>query len=180
MNYLEELKKSILSNFNDIEIYTRQDNRIFINTRKETVLSLLSYLKILGYDHLALVSCNDWIDDGEFELVYILSAYMKNNEEYQEKEKRNIIIKTRIAREEAKFITVINIFENAEPYERELHEMFGIKFEGHQRLTTLFLELEYEIPPFRKDFDTNKYVENKYGQIPTIKERKSNKRNERT
>jgi len=177
---MEELKKNILSNFNDIEIYTHQDNRIFINTKKEIVLSLLSYLKNSGYDHLALVSCNDWIDDGEFELVYILSAYMKNNEEYQEKEKRNIIIKTRIAREEAKFITVIDIFKNAEPYERELHEMFGIKFEGHPRLTTLFLELEYEIPPFRKDFDTNKYVENMYGKIPTIKERKRNKRNERT
>jgi len=177
---MEELKKNILSNFSDIEIYTHQDNRIFINTKKETVLSLLSYLKNSGYDHLALVSCNDWIDDGEFELVYILSAYMKNDEEYQEKEKRNIIIKTRITREEAKFITVINIFENAEPYERELHEMFGIKFEGHPRLTTLFLELKYETPPFRKDFDTEKYVENKYGQIPTIKERKNNKRNERT
>jgi len=177
---MEELKKNILSNFDDIEICTRQDNRMFINTKKETVLSLLSYLKNAGYDHLALVSCNDWIDDSEFELVYILSAYMKNDEEYQEKEKRNIVIKTRISREEAKFITVIDIFENAEPYERELHEMFGIKFEGHPRLTTLFLELEYEIPPFRKDFDTNKYVENKYGQIPTIKERKSNKRNERT
>ncbi|RLC39971.1 MAG: NADH-quinone oxidoreductase subunit C [Candidatus Nealsonbacteria bacterium] len=177
---MEKLKKNILANFRDIEIYTRQDNRIFINTKKETVLSLLSYLKNTGYDHLALVSCNDWIDDGEFELVYILSVYMEKDEEYQGKEKTNIIIKTRIVREEAKFITVIDIFENAEPYERELHEMFGIKFEGHPRLTTLFLELEYEIPPFRKDFDTDKYVENKYGQIPTIKERKSNKRNERT
>ena len=177
---MEELKKNILSNFNDLEIYTRQDNRMFINTKKETVLSLLSYLKNSGYDHLALVSCNDWIDDGEFELVYILSAYMKNDEEYQEKEKRNIVIKTRITREKAKFITVINIFENAEPYERELHELFGIKFEGHPRLTRLFLELEYDIPPFRKDFDTEKYVEDHYGQIPTIKERKSNKRNERT
>jgi len=177
---MEKLKKNILSNFRDIEIYTRQDNRIFINTKKETVLSLLSYLKNTGYDHLALVSCNDWIDDGEFELVYILSVYMEKDEEYQGKEKTNIIIKTRIVREEAKFITVIDIFKNAEPYERELHEMFGIKFEGHPRLTTLFLELEYEIPPFRKDFDTDKYVENKYGQIPTIKERKSNKRNERT
>jgi len=89
---MEELKKNILSNFNDIEICTRQDNRMFINTKKETVLSLLSYLKNAGYDHLALVSCNDWIDDGEFELVYILSAYMKNDEEYQEKEKGNIVI----------------------------------------------------------------------------------------
>lgn len=177
---MEELKKNILSIFNDLEIYIRKDNRMFVNTRKETVLSLLSYLKNSGYDHLGLISCNDWIDDSEFELVYIVSAYMANDEEYQEKEKRNIIIKTRIPRQKAKFITVIDIFKNAEPYERELHEMFGIKFEGHPRLTPLFLELEYDIPPFRKDFDTEKYVENNYGQIPTIKERKNNKRNERT
>jgi len=118
------------------------------------------------------LSCVDWIEENEFELIYILSAYMENDQEYNEKEKKTILVKTRIARERSEFITVINIFENAEPYERELHELFGINFEGHPRLTPLLLERDYEIAPFRKDFDTRKYVKEVFDKIPTIEERK--------
>jgi len=53
------------------------------------------------------------------------------------------------------------------------------RIEGHPRLTPLLLERDYEIPPFRKDFDTQKYVDNTYGKIPSIKERKK-EQNERT
>jgi NADH-quinone oxidoreductase subunit C len=176
---MNELKKKLLSSFDNVEINIPEDNRMIVITKKESVLSILSYLKKMGYNHFALESCNDWIDDNEFELIYILSAYLEKDEQYQDKGKRNIILKTRISREKAKFITIIDIFENAEPYEREIHEMFGIYFEGHPRLTPLLLERDYDIPPFRKDFDTNKYVENTFGKIPSIKERKKEK-NERT
>ncbi len=169
---MKELKKKLESSFSDIKINITDDNRITVNIKKDGVVSILSFLKNLGYEHFALLSCVDWIEENEFELIYILSAYMENDQEYNEKEKKTILIKTRISREQSKFITVINIFENAEPYERELHELFGINFEGHPRLTPLFLEREYEIAPFRKDFDTRKYVKEVFDKIPTIEERK--------
>jgi len=169
---MTDLKQMLLSGFDDININIPEDNRMVVSTKKESVLSILIYLKKFGYNHFALVSCNDWIDDNEFELIYIVSAYQKNDEQYQDIEKSSIIVKTRISRVKAKFITIIDIFENAEPYEREIHEMFGINFEGHPRLTPLMLERNYKIPPYRKDFDTNKYVENTFGKIPSIKERK--------
>jgi len=173
---INKLKQKLLSDFNDVQVNIPEDNRMIVNTKKESLLSLLSYLKNMGFNHFAMLSCVDWIDENEFELVYILSAYPENDEQYQDIEKKNIILKTRISREKAKFITIIDIFENAEPYEREIHEMFGIHFEGHPRLTPLMLERDYKIPPFRKDFDTNKYVENTFGKVPSIKERKEGKR----
>ena len=173
---INKLKQKLLSDFNDIQVNIPEDNRMIVNTKKESLLSLLSYLKNMGFNHFAMLSCVDWIDENEFELVYILSAYPENDEQYQDIEKKNIILKTRISREKAKFITIIDIFENAEPYEREIHEMFGIHFEGHPRLTPLMLERDYKIPPFRKDFDTNKYVENTFGKVPSIKERKEGKK----
>lgn len=169
---MELLKQKLLSGFNGLDIQLRDDQRMFISTEKESILSLLSYLKNEGYEHLALISCNDWINQEKFELVYILSAYMADDNHYQEKEKRSIILKTNISRKVAKFMTITNIFNSAEPYERELHEMFGIIFEGHPRLTPLMLEREYEIPPFRKDFDSQNYVDNTFGKIPSIAERK--------
>ncbi len=169
---MEILKQKLSSNFNGLDIRIPGETRMIISTVKESMLSLLSYLKNDGYEHLALISCNDWIDAGKLELIYILSAYMADDTQYKEKETRNIIIKTMISRDTSKFLTITNLYNSAEPYERELHEMFGIVFEGHPRLTPLMLEREYKIPPFRKDFDTMAYVDNTFGKIPSIQERK--------
>jgi len=166
------LKEQLLSSFSDILIDIEEDNKFIINTKEGYVIPILLYLRELGYKHLALISCVDWIDDNEFELVYVLSSYMDNDTKYTEKEKTNILVKTRISREKATSKTVLNIFVNAEPYERELHELFGINFEGHPRLTPLFLEVKYETPTFRKDFDTRKYVKDVFDNIPFVEDRK--------
>jgi NADH-quinone oxidoreductase subunit C len=169
---ISALKKELELAFKDIQVVIPEDSRQTIIAPEDAVLSILSFLKEKGYDHLALISCVDWIKDKEFELIYILSTYMNKNDEYTDKEKANIILKTKISRENPQFITAIPVFENAESYEREIHELFGINFEGHPRLTPLFLERKYKIPPFRKDFDTRKYVEEVFDRIPAVEEKK--------
>jgi len=168
---ISTLTKELESSFQDIQIVNPDDNSLTVIVQKDAALSVLSFLKEKGYDHLALISCVDWIKEKEFELIYILSAYMNKNDEHTDKEKAHIILKTNISRENPQFITAIPVFENAEFYEREIHEFFGIHFEGHPGLTPLFLEREYKIPPFRKDFDTRKYVEEVFDKIPAVEER---------
>jgi len=163
------IKENLISSFPDIQVEVPEKDRLKINAEKEAVISILSYLKNKGYDHLALISCVDWMEEKEFELIYILSAYLKQDAEYTEKERLNILVKTRIPRDDPTFLSVIPVYENAEPYEREIHELFGIIFAGHPRLTPLFLEREYEIPPFRKDFDTRQYVKDVFDKIPSVK-----------
>jgi NADH-quinone oxidoreductase subunit C len=165
------LKKKLESAFRDIRVSTPDTSRLVISVKSDAVLSILRFLKDRGYEHLALVSCVDWIEEKELELVYILSAYMQEDSEYREKEKTNVIVKTRISRETPDFFTVIPIFKNAEPYERELHELYGVHFEGHPRQIPLFLERDYKIPPFRKDFDTRKYVEEVFDKIPFVEDK---------
>ena len=167
----QSLKETLESAFSDLQVSIPEEDRLIITAPKDAVLSILSFLKGKGYEHLALISCVDWIEEKEFELVYILSAYMQKEDEYTDKEKTNITLKTRISREKPECITVIPVFENAEPYERELHELYGIHFEGHPRLIPLLLEREYKIPPFRKDFDTRKYVEEVFDEIPFVEDK---------
>jgi NADH-quinone oxidoreductase subunit C len=160
------LKGELESAFKDVLVNILEETRLTAIAPKDAVLSILSFLKNKGYDHLALISCVDWIEEKNFELVYILSSYSEKDE------KEHIILKTRIPREKPEFKTVISVFENAEPYERELHELFGINFEGNERLTPLLLERDYEIPPFRKDFDTREYVKETFDKIPFVEEEK--------
>ncbi len=157
----DSLKQKIKARFHGVEISTTKDNRLTITTRPDIALDVLKSLKDEGYIHLAMISCVDWIDKQKLELVYILSSYFENE---------HIILKTNILRKNPDFKTVIDIFENAEPYEREIHELFGIHFEGHPRQIPLFLERDYAIPPFRKDFNTREYVKQYFDEIPFVEE----------
>ena len=165
------IKAHLASVYNDIHIETREKHRLEISVEKKAVLSVLSFIKIRGYNHLGLISCVDWIEENAFELLYILSPYMKKDESYTDDEKSNVLLKTRISREKPICLSAIPIFEIAEPYEREIHELFGIHFEGHPRLTPLFLERKYETPPFRKDFDTRQYVKTVFDSVPFVEEK---------
>jgi NADH-quinone oxidoreductase subunit C len=167
----KSLKENLLSSFEDIQAEITDEQRLTIVCNDDSVITVLNFLNSSGYDHLALISCVDWIKDDELEVVYILTTYTGE----REKGKMNILVKTRMAREKPELHTVMNIFENAEPYERELHELFGIYFKGHPRLIPLFLEREYEIPPFRKDFDTRKYVQDVFDGIPFVEDKKGEK-----
>ena len=165
------LKEELESVFKKLSVNIIEDTRITVTAKKGQVLAVLRFLKDKGFEHLALISCVDWIEENEFELVYIVAAYMQSDKEHADREKIHLIVKTRVSREEPDLETVIGIYPNAEPYEREIHELFGIKFEGHPRLTPLLLERDYEIPPFRKDFDTRKYVQDVFDKIPLVKDK---------
>jgi NADH-quinone oxidoreductase subunit C len=166
------LRKKLSSTFGELKIVACDHDGVIITAPKETLLSLLSFLKSQGYEHLGLISCVDWIEEEIFELVYILSAYMRQDHDHGKQERSRIIVKTKLPRSSPQFITIVPLYKNAEPYERELHELFGIHFEGHPRLIPLLLEREYHTPPFRKDFDTREYVKEVFDDIPFIEENK--------
>jgi len=156
--------KEITKIFKDVSVKVVSHNRIIINAPDNQILNILSFLKDNGFDHLALISCVDWIKEKEFEIVYILTTYTNDN--------RHIILKTRVSRKNSEIMSVVSIFENAEFYEREIHELFGVIFNGNKRLLPLLLDRKYKIPPFRKDFDTRKYVKKFYGSIPSLEDKK--------
>ena len=165
---ISSLQKGLESTFKAVEVALPEDSMMAVFAPGDSIPAVLRYLKENGLDYLALISCVDWIDKARFEIVYVLSSYMRNNTDYTSGQRLHVLLKTEIPRENPVLKSVIEVFENAEPYEREIHELFGVHFDGHPRLTPLFLEREYEIPPFRKDFDTRKYVEDTFDRIPPV------------
>jgi NADH-quinone oxidoreductase subunit C len=157
----EALKKGMEATFRDASVDTPGKDRVTVSVPSGSVPTVLHYLREKGFDHLTMVSCVDRPDDDELELVYVLSSYTNDP-------RLHVTVKARIPREGGGVGTVKGVFPNAEPYEREIHELFGADFPGHGRLIPLFLEREYDIPPFRKDFDSRKYVEETFDSIPAV------------
>ena len=130
-----------------------EDKRILLSVKKEGFYQILSQLKDMGFDHCSDVTCIDYINEGEFELIYHLWSHDK---------KIRGIIKARIPRESPRIKSIVDLWIGAQIHEREGHEMFGVEFEGNPNLTPLFLEDWEELPPFRKDFDIREYVKREY------------------
>ncbi len=85
----------------------------------------------------------DWIAANEMEVVYDF---------FRASDGLRVAVRTRVPRADAKVPTIRDVFPGADWHERETHEMFGIRFEGHPNLTPLLLPEDSTIHPLRKDF----------------------------
>ncbi|SHO52180.1 NADH-quinone oxidoreductase subunit C [Desulfopila aestuarii] len=86
----------------------------------------------------------DWIKEGEFEVIYDFSRY--------DFEVCRVVIRTRVPRDNPQVPTITGIYAGANWHERETHDFFGIKFEGHPHLIPLLLPEDADFHPLRKDF----------------------------
>ncbi|HDQ14674.1 MAG TPA: NADH-quinone oxidoreductase subunit C [Sediminispirochaeta sp.] len=109
--------------------------------------------KKLNFQHLSAISCVDWIDDGEYELVYHFWSY-----------ELNVLVdaKIRIDRENPHFETITDLWQPAKFFERDIHEMFGVVFEGNEDLERYILTEWKGPPPMRKDFVSRDFAHRFY------------------
>ncbi|MFH0784610.1 MAG: NADH-quinone oxidoreductase subunit C [Pseudomonadota bacterium] len=86
----------------------------------------------------------DWIKDGQLEIVYDFSRY--------DFDLCRVVIRTRVDRQCPVVPTITEIYPGANWHERETHDFFGIKFDGHPHLIPLLLPEDADFHPLLKDF----------------------------
>jgi NADH-quinone oxidoreductase subunit C len=149
----------IKTKFDITEIVQQRENLSFITIPKQDAISLITYLRdIKGFHHLVLLTAADWLEDGKFQLTYLL-----NNPT----EKTDLGVRVFISREDASMETAHHLWEQVATYQRELKEMFGIDFPGSPGVDKPFiLEGWDDLPPYRRDFDTKQYSEDTFFPRP--------------
>lgn len=65
---------------------------------------------------------------------------------------RRLVLRCTVSGERPELPTATDVFAGASWHERETHEMFGVYFTGHPRLSPLLLPEAFEGHPLRKDF----------------------------
>ena len=96
-----------------------------------------------SYDYLVDVTATHWPDDPlPMELVYHLYSYATRD---------RLRIKTRV-RDQTSVPSLAGLWKSADWNEREVYDMFGIRFEGHPDLRRILMPEDYTDFPLRKEF----------------------------
>ena len=94
-------------------------------------------------DYLFCLTCVDW--KTHLTMVYHLSSTVHRH---------SVVIKSKLNRDKPEIESVAAIWRTAEFHEREVYELFGVKFLNHPDLRLLILPDGWEgRNPMRKDFE---------------------------
>ena len=140
----------LLTDIENVKIKRKRSNRLRVDVDARALPAILALLQgRASYVHLSAISCVDWIDDDEFELVYHVWSY----------ETRSLVsVHTRIPRDPGVYLSIYDLYIPAAFFERDIHEMFGVYFEGSPDMGKFILTDWNGPPPMRKEFDSEKYV----------------------
>ena len=141
---LVDLIKSLM-NFCEYEI-TNEKNEISILIKKDDLVSTLMFLKdnpSISMESLIDITAIDYPgNEKRFILVYNLLSVSKNF---------RIKVKTK-TNEDNPVCSVTEVFPCANWYEREVWDLFGIRFLGHPDLRRILTDYDFDGHPLRKDF----------------------------
>lgn len=102
-----------------------------------------------GFVRLSGLTAVDWQPaDPRFEVVYMLHSISKN---------RRLRLKCRVAEANCEIDSVTSVWRSADWYEREVFDLFGIKFRNHPDLRRLMMPTDWEGHPLRKDYPVHGY-----------------------
>lgn len=108
----------------------------------------------LQYHVLAELTAVDlWPSEPRFEVVYHFVALgVHALGEVDAPTPARLRVKVRLAGDAAALPTVVDTYLNANWYEREVYDLFGILFNGHPDLRRILMPDEWEGHPARKDY----------------------------
>lgn len=140
----EELKSSI-SDILPSATYDETGEFLNVNIASQELLLLMHSLRTkneLDFNYLFCLTCVDWKD-------HLMMVYHLLSKTHQ----HTLVIKAKITDTvNPQIETVCNIWRTAEMLEREVFDLFGVKFINHPDLRRLFLSDDWPGHPLRKNY----------------------------
>jgi NADH-quinone oxidoreductase subunit C len=116
--------------------------------RLPEVLGLLRDDPELAFEMLSDVTCVDYLgEEPRFEMVYHLYSVAKN---------QRVRVKARVAEAAPELPSAVPLYASADWMEREVFDLYGLRFRGHPDLRRLLLYDGFEGHPLRKDYPKEK------------------------
>ncbi len=99
-----------------------------------------------GFDYLSNLTGVDWPEENCLEVVYHLYSMARR--------RGPLVLRVRTADREGRVDvpSVVSVWRSAELQEREVYDLYGVRFPGHPDLRRLLMWEEFQGHPMRKDY----------------------------
>jgi NADH-quinone oxidoreductase subunit C len=121
-----------------------------LEVASEKIAAVCARLKSqCGFERLSSVTAVDrYPAEPRFEAVYHLHSVSRQE---------RLRLKCRLRGDAAEIDSVTGVWRSADWYEREVFDLFGIRFRGHPDLRRIMLPEDWEGHPLRKDYPVKGY-----------------------
>ena len=159
MRSISDLEKKINSELTTkIKSSNIKHDQLYLNIDNEDLLKVTLFLKTNNetkFRQLIDITAVDYPEsDKRFKLVYLLLSH-----EFNER-----ILVDFFINENELVSTLTSIFPSANWMEREVFDMYGIKFKDHPDLRRILTDYGFKGHPLRKDFPLTGYNEVRYSE----------------
>ena len=159
MKNLENLEKKINSELTTkINKTSIKHNQLYIEINKEDLIDVALFIKTNNdtkFRQLIDLTAVDYPEKRQrFTVVYLFLSHEFN---------QRIILKYCISENEV-ISSLTSVFPAANWMEREVFDMYGIKFKGHPDLRRILTDYGFEGHPLRKDFPLTGHTEVRYNE----------------
>ena len=159
MNNLEDLEKKINSELTTkIKESKIKHNQLYVTINSEDLLDVILLLKTnknIKFRQLIDITAVDYPENQKrFKIVYLLLSHEFNQR----------IILSYFISENEKISSLTKIFPSANWMEREVFDMYGIKFNDHPDMRRILTDYGFEGHPLRKDFPLTGHNEVRYSE----------------
>jgi NADH-quinone oxidoreductase subunit C len=102
-----------------------------------------------SFNFLSDITCVDWYpSEPRFEVVYALLSH---------KYKQHIRLKVKLSGDDTVVDSLTELWPGADMFEREVFDLFGIRFQGHPYLRRIMMPDDWKGHPLRKDYPVEGY-----------------------
>ena len=142
LKVLEKLKEELGGRLLDSS-YNSSRRVLIVKVSREAITKSIEVLKEVSGGELHLTSINGADLEDRFELTYFIWLLPQ---------RLRVLVKVEVPREDLRVESASKVSPATLLYEREVHEMLGVKFEGHPKLERLFLPEDWpeEVYPLRR------------------------------
>jgi NADH-quinone oxidoreductase subunit C len=119
-------------------------HELTLTIAREQIVDACRTVQAAGYNFLEDVTCVDWWpSDARFQVTYHIVSHTL---------KKRLRLCVRVDEIDPAVDSIMPVWPSANFYEREVFDLFGVRFGGHPDLRRIMLPEEYEGHPLRKDF----------------------------
>jgi len=159
LNKLQTIEKTINSELSSkIKDSTIKCNELLVETYEKDLIDVVQFLKLnekCKFRQLIDIAGVDYPEDEKrFELVYLFLSHEYNT-------RIKLLIKFQLTET---INSITKIFPSANWMEREVFDMYGIKFKNHPDLRRILTDYGFKGHPLRKDFPLTGFNEVRYSE----------------